>query len=221
MKKQSGFTLIELAIVLVIIGLLLGGVLKGQELIQSAKIKNVVSDFSSTTVAIYGYQDRYKALPGDDSATVARWTTASPAPTNGDGNNILAGTFTDATSATEAGEFWHHLRLAGFVGGSGPGGPKNAYNGQLGVQDGNDSFRLAAGTGFKGIIVCESDVPDKAAAAIDNQLDDGNPNTGILRAVKQTAVGIPIVPGAGTPALTAGDVYIETGTTYYTMCKSQ
>ncbi|HVS27365.1 MAG TPA: prepilin-type N-terminal cleavage/methylation domain-containing protein, partial [Burkholderiales bacterium] len=43
MRKQSGFTLIEIAIVLVIIGLLLGGVLKGQELITSARVRNLIS----------------------------------------------------------------------------------------------------------------------------------------------------------------------------------
>ncbi|HEY7986164.1 MAG TPA: prepilin-type cleavage/methylation domain-containing protein, partial [Methylophilaceae bacterium] len=208
---------------------LLGGVLKGQELIQSAKIKNVVSDFSSTTVAIYGYQDRYKALPGDDPNVVTRWVNAAPAPKVGNNDNIITGNFVDGVAGvgagTEAAQFWYHLRLAGFVGGSGEGGPKNAYNGQLGIQDGNDSFNLGVGTGFKGIIVCESDIPDKAAAAIDNQLDDGNPTTGIIRAVVQAGVGAPVVPAqtpaAGSPVLVAGTTYVETGTTYYTMCKSQ
>src|SRR5450830_1688572 len=65
-RNQSGFTLIEIAIVLVIIGLLLGGVLKGQELINSAKVKNLANDFRNIPVYIYGYQDKYKALPGDD-----------------------------------------------------------------------------------------------------------------------------------------------------------
>ena len=67
MNKQTGFTLIELAIVLVIIGLLLGGVLRGQELINSAKVKNMARDFQNVQVYIYGYQDKYKALPGDDA----------------------------------------------------------------------------------------------------------------------------------------------------------
>ncbi len=65
-RNQSGFTLIEIAIVLVIIGLLLGGVLKGQELINSAKVKNLATDFKNVPVYIYGYQDKYHALPGDD-----------------------------------------------------------------------------------------------------------------------------------------------------------
>jgi prepilin-type N-terminal cleavage/methylation domain-containing protein len=56
-RDQSGFTLIEIAIVLVIIGLLLGGVLKGQELINSAKVKNLAADFKNVPVFVYGYQD--------------------------------------------------------------------------------------------------------------------------------------------------------------------
>ena len=66
-RHQSGFTLIEIAIVLVIIGLLLGGVLKGQELINSARVKNLALDFKNVPVLIYGYQDKFKSLPGDDS----------------------------------------------------------------------------------------------------------------------------------------------------------
>ena len=66
-RKQSGFTLIEIAIVLVIIGLLLGGVMKGQELINSAKVKNLAADFKNTSLYIYSYQDKYRALPGDDA----------------------------------------------------------------------------------------------------------------------------------------------------------
>src|SRR5574337_583394 len=77
MRKQMGFTLVEIAVVLVIIGLLLGGVLKGQELIAQAKIRNVANDFNGLTAAIYSYQDRYRALPGDDSRATSRWTQTS------------------------------------------------------------------------------------------------------------------------------------------------
>ena len=65
-NQQSGFTLVEIAIVLVIIGLLLGGVLKGQELINSAKVKSLASEFRAIPTFIYGYQDRFRSLPGDD-----------------------------------------------------------------------------------------------------------------------------------------------------------
>src|SRR5213083_1078748 len=78
-NKQHGFTLVEIAIVLVIIGLLLGGILKGQEMIIQAKIKNVIADFSGVSAAYHGYQDRYRAIPGDDPNADTRWTTAPAA----------------------------------------------------------------------------------------------------------------------------------------------
>ena len=71
-SRQDGFTLVEIAIVLVIIGLLLGGILKGQEMITQAKIKNVIADISGVSAAMYGYQDRYRALPGDDNVAHIR-----------------------------------------------------------------------------------------------------------------------------------------------------
>src|SRR5882724_4200087 len=84
-STEAGFTLVEIAIVLVIIGLLLGGILKGQEMITQAKIKNVINDFNGITVAITSYQDRYRALPGDDKNAAARWTIQTPASGDGDG----------------------------------------------------------------------------------------------------------------------------------------
>ncbi len=82
-NSQSGFTLVEIAIVLVIIGLLLGGVLKGQELINSAKVKNFATDFRNIPLFIYGYQDKYKGLPGDDKDAV---THVGATTIDGNGN---------------------------------------------------------------------------------------------------------------------------------------
>src|SRR5258706_14251471 len=81
--SESGFTLVEIAIVLVIIGLLLGGVLKGQEMITQAKIKNVINDFNGVTAAVNSYQDRYRALPGDDLSAAGRWAGAQAGSGNG------------------------------------------------------------------------------------------------------------------------------------------
>ena len=110
---EAGFTLVEIAIVLVIIGLLLGGILKGQEMINQARIKNAINDFNGLTVAVTSYQDRYRALPGDDKGASARWTTQAPADGNGDG--VIQGLYNDATATTESHLFWQHLRIAGFV----------------------------------------------------------------------------------------------------------
>src|SRR5437773_11591749 len=86
-KRRQGFTLVEIAIVLVIIGLLLGGILKGQEMITQAKIKNVIADFSGVSAAYHGYQDRYRAIRGDDAnAAKRRASVSNPVPVNADGN---------------------------------------------------------------------------------------------------------------------------------------
>ena len=98
MKKTQGFTLVEIAIVLVIIGLLLGGILKGQEMITQAKIKNLIADYSGVSAAYHGYQDRYRAIPGDDPGAAARWATA-PAAVSGDGNGQVAGTYNNGNAA--------------------------------------------------------------------------------------------------------------------------
>ena len=73
-SKQSGFTLVEIAIVLVIVGLLLGGVLKGQELITSGKAKALYADKAALQTAYNVYQDRFRALPGDDATASLRFT---------------------------------------------------------------------------------------------------------------------------------------------------
>src|SRR5213592_2378180 len=95
-STEMGFTLVEIAIVLVIIGLLLGGILKGQEMITQAKIKNVIADMSGVSAAMYGYQDRYKALPGDDKNANGRWASTA----SGTGDGVIQGVYTAAAAGT-------------------------------------------------------------------------------------------------------------------------
>src|SRR5947208_6469478 len=147
-STEMGFTLVEIAIVLVIIGLLLGGVLKGQEMITQAKIKNIINDFNGVTVAVTSYQDRYRAVPGDDQNATTRWTTQAPASGNGDGvitltnkykDNDTSGTGGAPPNAAESNLFWQHLRIAGFVPGltTGTGSgtpPPNAAERKSGVE---------------------------------------------------------------------------------------
>ncbi len=218
-SSQSGFTLVEIAIVLVIIGLLLGGILKGQEMITQARIKNVINDFNGVTAAVNSYNDRYKALPGDDLNTIARWGANA---FGGDGNGVFCtgacgftppgyNTAPAAPSATspEVGLFWLHLRLAGFVQGptsgiSSTAQPTNAANGITGVQ--------TTGMGFNSNIICTSNLPDKIASAVDVQMDDGGSGTGQVRGQLQAAPN----PATGT----AASAYAETGTNQYLLCKA-
>ena len=221
---QKGFTLVEIAIVLVIIGLLLGGILKGQEMITQAKIKNVMADFSGISAAYHGYQDRYRAIPGDD-AGATRWAGAaiSTAP-QVSSNGVVEGTYNSGTATDESRLWWTHLRLAGFVAGTGSQQPFNALTGQIGVQTGDGAnagataatmLNLAGGNGFVGLIICSANLPDKIAIAVDTQMDDGASNTGSVRALIQTGPN-PNIP-AGQISTAA---YAETGTNVYTACRS-
>ncbi len=174
--------------------------------------------------AVNSYQDRYRALPGDDLNAGTRWTTTTPALTvyPGNGNGVFGTPGTDfynlavsaAPSATtvEVILFWWHLRLAGFVGGttgavqSSISQPNNAANGMMGVQ--------TSGMGFTSNIVCSSNLPDKIGIAVDTQMDDGTSTTGQVRGLLQTAPNP--VPGTTAPTV----AYQETGTNQYLLCKN-
>ncbi len=220
--NQKGFTLVEIAIVLVIIGLLLGGILKGQEMITQAKIKNAIADFSGVSVAYFGYQDRYRAIPGDD-AGAARWGTANPVPVPGNGDRTLSGTYNSPTATDESRHWWDHLRRSGFVVGSGTLQPQNAFNGIIGVQTGNGPAAgtapaavlvNATGGGFANLILCSFNLPDKVAIALDVQVDDGDVRTGAVRG------GVPnALPTAAIAATVDTANYAETGTNNYTLCR--
>ncbi len=207
-KMQSGFTLVEIAIVLVIIGLLLGGVLKGQELITQAKIKNVANDFNGLTAGIYAYQDRYKRLPGDDPGAT-RWSLITKA---GDGDNIVEGNYGSVADTDESRLFWAELRLAGFVAGAtntlaiAATQPINAAGGIVGIQHG--------GLGLAGLVICSSSLPTKIAESIDGQFDDGNATTGNVRAILESTPPTAVTTTA--PTLN----YSDTGTNLYVVCKN-
>ncbi|MDO9598099.1 MAG: prepilin-type N-terminal cleavage/methylation domain-containing protein [Azoarcus sp.] len=184
--RNTGFTLVEIAIVLVIIGLLLGGVLKGQELINSAKVKNLSQDFRTIPLFIYGYQDKFRALPGDDLRAQTHLCPASACTTNGNGNGRIDGNWDDAVSATpsEAVLFWQHVRLANLAGGStvttDPNYlPLNADGGRIGVQGGGAGAPLGVAGSH---VVCSAGISGKYIRQLDAALDDGDPETGSMRA---------------------------------------
>ena len=189
-SRQSGFTLVEIAIVLVIIGLLLGGILKGQELINSAKAKSLANDFRAIPVYIYGYQDKFRALPGDD-AQAASHVQLSPAASPGDGNGRIDGAWNSVTNADESVRFWQHVRGAGFATGDttlGGSLPTNADGGRLGVS----STKPGTDATFNGTYyLCSTGVRGKFVRMIDVQLDDGKTNSGSVRAFPSDPVGSP------------------------------
>jgi prepilin-type N-terminal cleavage/methylation domain-containing protein len=128
LRQQSGFSLVELSIVLVILGLLTGGILGGQALIRAAELRSVSADFSRYQTAAMTFRDKYFALPGDMSNATAFWGAAdsgdglgndctdiasnSPSTCNGNGNGLVE------SNSPESFRFWQHLANAALIEGS-------------------------------------------------------------------------------------------------------
>ena len=215
-KTQSGFTLVEIAIVLVIIGLLLGGVLKGQELVNSAKVKSLANDFRSISSFVYAYQDRFRATPGDDrnpSSHVAGGTLATTPGSNSIGNSRINGHWNSRTVTDESFLFWQHIRLAGLAAGTPTINPvddylqRNAEGGVVGITGDviltNPSVPYPAS-----FYVCSEGIQGRFARQIDAAIDDGNTQTGAVRVM---ANGVTSQPNA--TLLTPND-----DATLYTVC---
>ena len=123
-KSQRGFTLVELAIVLVIIGLVIAAVLKGQELIVSARLKSTINQVDGIRAATNTFRDKYNNLPGDFANAQVRigdiagvtWAAL------GDGDGVIEG---DGVAAPAVGEetvlFWNQLSAANMISGTSPG----------------------------------------------------------------------------------------------------
>lgn len=190
-KQQSGFTLVEIAIVMVIIGLLLGGVLKGQEVITNARIKNINNDVSGISAALYSYQDRYSTLPGDDAAAdahveggIINGTVATVGNGVIDGNYNDAGTLVAVAGNSESALVWQHLRSAGLISGDTGSSlaPNHAFGGLTGIQTGVNDQGANASL-FTGNFISFATVNGDMVAILDSQNDDNDPDAGSIRAV--------------------------------------
>ncbi|MDR2788994.1 MAG: prepilin-type N-terminal cleavage/methylation domain-containing protein [Candidatus Accumulibacter sp.] len=212
-KTQSGFTLVEIAIVLVIIGLLLGGVLKGQELVNSAKAKNLSNDFRSVSSFVYAYQDRFRALPGDDRSAATHVNGGTNASSSAKlGNARIDGSWNSDANTDESFLFWQHVRLAGLATGTSDTAsadyiPRNAEGGRVGIT--GNAVLTAPTTSYPGsFYVCSQGIQGRHARQIDTTIDDGNTKTGSVRAMTD----------GNATSLDAIDVQAKDDAELYTVC---
>lgn len=215
-RRQGGFTLVEIAIVLMIVGLLIGGILRGQELIQSARVRNIIDQKSAIQTAYVGFLDRYRMLPGDLTQTQAGIV----------GNNAVFAVTSPGNGtieiATESVLFFQNLTAAGFLScgacmsvvAEGPVGaidnsPVNVYGAFLRV--GNEAssplgtlrWYDSSATLLNRLVLYTGDtIPSQVFAEVDRKADDGAPGTGQLRfAIGGAAIG---VCTTGLPLAVAG-----------------
>ncbi len=187
-KGQQGFTLIEIAIVLVIIGLLLGGVLKGQELIQNARVRNIIAQQDGIKAAFFGFQDRYRGIPGDYSSANANTNIPGAGTICGGNGNSLIDTNAEAACA------WYQLSKAGFISGNYTGlltgsspffdssnSPINPFGGVVQLIFDNVYADASSTPPSVHNIKTGTNIPATVLAEIDRKIDDGLPATGNFR----------------------------------------
>lgn len=190
-RRYSGFTLVEMAIVLVIVGLILGGVFKGQALVDSARVKSMATEIDGIRTAWLSFQDRYRSLPGDFPKAPLQIDSDATA---GNGNGRI-------DAAAERAGVWQQLSLAGFINGTFDGSqatvgtatdvqcgpqtcPQNPFSGYYKI---SYSAQAADAANSANEIYTGSQVPVNVLSQIDLRLDDGNASTGRFRVHREFA----------------------------------
>ena len=185
---QGGFTLIEIAIVLVIIGLLLGGVLKGQELINTARVRALNNSVDGITAAWFSFQDRYRGFPGDYSQASVNLPGVTTANATNAGNGLV-------DTPEERGFVWTHLQAAGYITGSFDGAvvaeneyrcnlttcPDNGFGAGMNLSYTTQSKGLPATAADAHELITGGGIPVEVLAELDRKVDDGKPLAGAMQ----------------------------------------
>jgi type II secretory pathway pseudopilin PulG len=178
-----GFTLVEMALILLIIGLLVSAVIQGQQLIQGARVRSIISEQQAVATAVLAFQDRYQALPGDYQQAPLSIACSPPCPA-GNGN----GRIEDGGPPNESIIAWTHLAGAGFLNASftassatstvAPGNtPQNLAGGYLQIAF-DDNWGYSTNPARRHNVKTGNNLPVEVLAEVDRKMDDGLPTSG-------------------------------------------
>ena len=233
-SAQAGFTLVELSIVLVIIGLIVGGVLAGQDMIRAAEIRSTISQIEKYNTAVNTFRDKYGNIPGDilsSDATRFGFTARSGAANRGDGDRQVEAVGSGLLLGNETVLFWRDLSQVALID-NGFTTAVDAFannataitvgqmkdflpDASIGLghyitvmsSAGRNYFQIARVTGVSnaGVYTLENAMTPQTAFNIDDKLDDGNPTNGsIVATYSLTALNATLTNAAGVVALTTG-----------------
>jgi type II secretory pathway pseudopilin PulG len=190
--SHRGFTLLEIVILMLIVGFLLAGVLKGQEMITSAKVKRVAGQLDEIRAAYLGFQDRFKALPGDYSEASLTLTCGGTClHGNGDSRIRENETPLDGSQVHEDILVWTHLATSGFLKGDyrmsdgamqpdDASAPKNPYAAYMQIAfDGH--YGMNGGGTPRHNLKTGAQVPVQVLMELDRKVDDGKPYKGAVQ----------------------------------------
>ena len=201
--SNKAFTLVELAIVLVIIGLIISGILVGQDLVRSAENRAIISQIDKYNAAVNSFRNKFNAIPGDFAQAIAYINTAAQ---NGDGNGILysaAGSSAtlvtliagaSATAGQELVQFWYQLSQLSMIEGNYDGSklitvlgtnfPLTKSNrGGIIAYGGTDSinyYHIGLTPAASTTITTANNLTTDSALLIDVKMDDGKADTELV-----------------------------------------
>jgi hypothetical protein len=200
--RSAGFTLVEVAIVLVTIGLLIGGIARGQELIQNARVRDFMAGQDAVEQAVLAFQDRFHAMPGDYAEASANIGCGPDGCPNGNGNGrVESGTDGAIHEDILA---WQHLTASGFLRGdfrmqpgatvpSADNAPTSVFGGYLQIAlDSTWGANTVSGHNLK----TGNYVPAAVLAEVDRKIDDGLSGSGRFQFSTYAGAGSPPVGGA-------------------------